>query len=426
MSVIGKNPNLSVNGIRPARTLLPTYNQVIGDCSNLFNTVLPFSKLTFARDGSEYIRFADRMIKQANANQPATINIGGRVFMQSGPALLTSTTYSEVFRQAISAWINTGVVVTDNSIASPTGEVTADLLKETALSEQHRIYWQPFATDGSSRYFFYAFVKSKERNKCRLYSTSDGFVAAPNYYFDLTNKVPYAGPGAGNCDYYGLIPLSNDWCFIYIAATSNAVSSSPYDEFYFSVCNDSYVSNYQGDGVSGLYLWGLGITKSPILPSYVYTGSSPGAKPKTEPYFAEAVVPSWMRNRFYFEIYTHQYTSAMLASDGGEKHWWSFDATAGAVRCYMDGGDSNKIKVDLVGTGNIITSAATTPTLDGRIRCWLTFDDGSNSVLRVVGAGIDAEYTGVQLAAADGNVHWGQRDDATLQPSCLISQAEKF
>ena len=36
MSVIGKNPNLSVNGIRPARTLLPKYRQVIGDCSYLF------------------------------------------------------------------------------------------------------------------------------------------------------------------------------------------------------------------------------------------------------------------------------------------------------------------------------------------------------------------------------------------------------
>lgn len=382
--------------------------------------VLPFSDLTFARNGEEYIRFGSTLTKQATSNVPATRTIGGRVFMQSGPAFVTINTYSEEHETGTSNWVEDRVTVTDNSIVSPSGDTTAGTMIETSDTGTHRV-WQQVSTDAISQYFYSDFVQSNGRTKCQLVLGGPAF-DAQNAYFNLSTIQVYNITG---CDFYGIIQLSDEWFYRYIAITSDAIGIG---YIYAQLVDDLDQVSYAGDVSKGINIVGSNIVKSTVIPPYIYADSSPGAQPKTEGYWAEAVVNTkpWVRQRFYFEIYTNHYTSAILASDGGEKHLWSFDATAGAIRCYLDGADSNKMKIDLVGTGNIISSAALTPTLDGRIRCWFTFDNGSNSVLRVVGAGVDAEYTGVQLAASDGNLHWGQREDATLQPSCLISPPEKF
>lgn len=425
MSVIGKNPNLSVKGIRPARTLLPKYKQVIGDCYNLFSNSLPFSEANYTCAHERYLLVNGKMTGPFFAGTPATRIIGGKEFIQCESARQTENTYSEVFRAAISSWVNVNLTVTDNAINSPIGDLTADKLVEDETTNYRYVY-QTFTPDGSSRYFFGLFAKAAERYKVRFNVSNAGFPSSFNCRADLSTCTFY-DVGSG-CEYYGIIPLSNDRCYIYIAATSDVAASTSLSVY---LVDDDGSENYEGDGSSGLYVWGANIIKADHLASYIQVTTPVEARPKDQLNWDEATIAAkapWIRDGFKARLIMHQGTDEMLEGDGGEKTIFAYDTSGakGVVKLVLDCSDK-KLKLSDEDTGALLESDALDFDINDVVDIEWIPDNGSNSSLKVNGGGVDATYTGIQTAVVDGDLYYCMDESEANQADIFIaSKPEKL
>ena len=153
-------------------------------------------------------------------------------------------TYSEDFDNA--AWLKLGSSVSANIAISPDGTQNADKIVEDSGSSGHTIYQAISVTSGSP-YTFSVFAKAAERTKLWM----DFFAGANVGVFDLSNGTVITTGGTGltaSIENYG-----NGWyrCII----TQNAVSAIVYPNMG-PTTNNTTSPIYQGNGASGILVWG--------------------------------------------------------------------------------------------------------------------------------------------------------------------------
>ena len=166
--------------------------------------------------------------------------------------------YSESFNVG---WSTGGIntPITADSIASPDGQTTADLVIESTFTGTHVIY-QTF-TAAAQEYSYSVYAKAKERTWIKLaFSTGAGGGA----FFDLQNGVV----GTVDSGYSATIEDAGDsWYRCKITATGTAATYYP---AVYIASNSSTIS-YAGDGTSGLYLWGAQLTTTSYPVDYIST-----------------------------------------------------------------------------------------------------------------------------------------------------------
>ena len=166
--------------------------------------------------------------------------------------------YSESFNVG---WSTGGIntPITANSIASPDGQTTADLVVESTFTGTHVIS-QTFAA-AAQEYSYSVYAKAKERTWIKLaFSTGAGGGA----FFDLQNGVV----GTVDSGYSATIEdVGDSWYRCKITATGTAATYYP---AVYIASNSSTIS-YAGDGTSGLYLWGAQLTTTSYPVDYVST-----------------------------------------------------------------------------------------------------------------------------------------------------------
>ena len=157
--------------------------------------------------------------------------------------------YSESFDNV--AWTKPEVSVQADVATSPDGTTNADLIKESDANALHWIGDAITVTSGNS-YTISVFAKKKERSVLQI-NLSTNFLPSSHANYDLDNGLVSASSGnvTTKIDDYG-----NDWfrCQITFTATSSATGTP-----LFTLQNSTTASrsaSYQGDGTSGLYLWG--------------------------------------------------------------------------------------------------------------------------------------------------------------------------
>ena len=221
---------------------------------------LPFD---FSRASSATVVNKDGLIETVGSGQPRIDykdDSEGALLLE--PSRTNLVTYSEAFDNVY--WTKSGSNVT-SGFTSPSGDLSAFNLIEDTSNAVHFLQRNFTGSSGSS-YTYKIFVKMNGRKKIMLReSGSTGYYVA----FDLLNNTIIDQSNA-----IGTINnIGNDW----VELTHTSVSGAAFNIAYF-ILPDNYVSGqpqaYQGDGTSGVYIYGAQLEQGSYPTSYIPTQGS--------------------------------------------------------------------------------------------------------------------------------------------------------
>ncbi|MEW5680460.1 phage head spike fiber domain-containing protein [Comamonas kerstersii] len=184
---------------------------------------------------------------------PATGKCLGLLVEEARTNLLThSATFSS------STWIKTRSIISAATVIAPDGISFAEKLSEDTQNGAHYIYKNASFTVGSI-YTLSIFAKKSERSVINI---SSGGTSGTNALFDISAGTVLS---AGNNASANIRKCGEDWflCSISFSAT-NAGSQT-------CVIGVGDNAGYQGDGVSGIYVWGVQLEVGSFPTSYIPT-----------------------------------------------------------------------------------------------------------------------------------------------------------
>jgi len=176
-----------------------------------------------------------------------------------------------------SAFLNANqyLTITGNTNIAPDGSLTATYLVPTTDALGHRII------AGSTRtaiVVLSCFFKADTYPRMGLQLALNSSGTMTGAWFDGTTGLCGADPANASPASLGMIPVGNGWYRCFIVAT---VASTYGQGVFVSVLKPGETAgggaNTAGDGVSGIYVWGLQYESTGIYPfmtSYVPTGGS--------------------------------------------------------------------------------------------------------------------------------------------------------
>jgi hypothetical protein len=168
-------------------------------------------------------------------------------------------TYSEDF---ISSWNKENLTVTSNEIISPNGILSADKLIENETNTYHALSRSINISLGNNS--ISVFAKKDERKYLIIRSNLSG--SNVNTTFDLENGlVTYNGHTSSSIQSFG-----NGWYRCAITSSSSTTNVSTAILMSEVNVTSNTLITYQGDGTSGVYVWGFQV-ESGNLSSYIPT-----------------------------------------------------------------------------------------------------------------------------------------------------------
>ena len=179
--------------------------------------------------------------------------------------------YSEDFSQSV--WTKSSSTVTSNAAISPDGTLNAYKLVEDTSNGIHRLY--PNFTVNAQKHTSSIFAKKGTRNW--IFLRLDGAASDQRTWFDLENGV-IGSVGSGivaKIENYG-----NGWYRCSFTAT--AVANERIG-IYTSV--DGINLTYQGDGTSGVYIYGGSLELGSYATSYIPTNGEAGGVTRNQDIF---------------------------------------------------------------------------------------------------------------------------------------------
>jgi len=238
-------------------------------------------RITFTRNSTATYVGSDGLIQTAAASE-ARFDHDGTGKCQG---LLIEEARTNFFTYSVNLsqqWGTERASITSNTTVAPDGTTTATTATEDTSNNSHLVSGYPHVPqNGSGTHTFSVFAKAKERSVIAL-STNESTGAHAVATFDLqAGVISQSGddPSKPTVDYVGssIVDVGNGWyrCSLTYASTNNVwpvigIANTPtYSYTNYGRCN------YQGDGTSGIYIWGVQMERFSSFPtSYIPTSGS--------------------------------------------------------------------------------------------------------------------------------------------------------
>lgn len=169
--------------------------------------------------------------------------------------------------------------ITDDDVAAPDGVVDADKLVEDNTPASTHLCYQGIVVANFTQYCWSVFARADERSVVELTTTLPSGAYAGVY--DLTAGTASLTSG----DVAGIENWGGGWYRCYLVFTTG-IADAGNRTFYWRL-RVGGVAVYNGDGVSGLHLWG----------SQIETGASPSPLIETGAASATSVAPVYYQTR---------------------------------------------------------------------------------------------------------------------------------
>jgi len=212
-------------------------------------------------------------------HNPTTSEALGLLIEEQRTNLLT---YSSDFSNA--AWSKVNVAVTADTIVAPDGTLTGDFIGETVtVGGTHRVRNATvLSVSGNTSYTCTVYAKAGFGAVRYLGiglsdSTSISSGARRSYVFDLsTGAITTTGGATWTLVSGSATLVGNGWYRCQITVTTDASASNMYASIgladSFSVT--SFTAGYDGDGYSGIFIWGAQLEAEAVPSSYIATIST--------------------------------------------------------------------------------------------------------------------------------------------------------
>jgi hypothetical protein len=175
-------------------------------------------------------------------------------------------TYSEQFDNA--AWVKNTATVVANTVVAPDGTLTADSLLETTANGNAFITQTVTAT-ASTVYTTSVYAKTNGRVLQITFGTGD-VSGNPRANYDLSTGTLGTVDGGITAT---ITAVGNGWYRCTATATSAVTSFRPIIALVAST-TAARVASFQGDGYSGIYIWGAQLEAGAFPTSYIKTEAS--------------------------------------------------------------------------------------------------------------------------------------------------------
>lgn len=240
----------------PTLALIPS-----GYGTNKVYSVLPSDgsgDFTFGRTGTATRINKDKLIESVGSNIPRLdYTDSGCPSLLLEPQRSNLVTYSEDFSDAY--WVKSGASITSNSIISPNGALNADKIIEGSANGLHQIYSDVFTTVASSNYVYSIFIKKGERIWVKIMTANN---SGANFNIENgTVGIVDSGIDAEIEDY------GNGWFKCSVSFNTSATA----DRVYVRTSESNGVISYQGDGTSGVYIYGAMLEQGSFPTSIIKT-----------------------------------------------------------------------------------------------------------------------------------------------------------
>ena len=223
---------------------------------------LPF---TFDRSTSATRVNKDGLIEVVTNNKPRIDFLNdskGALLLENSATNLV--TYSEDFSQ--SYWVKATVSLASNQIISPDGTLNADKITESSTNGLQQIYSDVITTTPSSDYVYSIFIKKEKRSWVKVMTANN---SGANFNVE-DGVIGILDSGiTANIENYG-----NGWFKCSVSFNTSASA----DRVYVRISTSNGVTSYQGDGTSGLYIWGAQLEAGSYATSYIPTQGSIGTR----------------------------------------------------------------------------------------------------------------------------------------------------
>ena len=212
--------------------------------------------LTFSRTGDTATRVNSAgLIETVLANKPRLDYLGSTC-----PKLLIEPQRTNLLIRSEeldnSSWTKSGATVSADQIVSPDGTTDADKIVESNTNAQHFII-QSISLTASTTYTISAYLKAGERTRATIRVRTIG-----GDFDSLIDLV------AGTTDFGTLTNVGNGWFRFARTITTGTGTATQSVQIFTRIVGSQ---TYQGDGTSGVYVWGAQLEAGSFPSSYIPT-----------------------------------------------------------------------------------------------------------------------------------------------------------